>query len=353
MTNRKFRLWAMCCSHVGTDLDFGRESLADAIRQSEQGGAEGGPPFDWDIAVHLGDHSGGQTTPTDEEGREIVRQFGASTRHPREHFYTIVGNHDAPVEWDAPLQWWARKWIDPTGESTEYSRTDAARMPYPVDGTWERYTFVVGNIRFLMMSDRNDLPRPVGRRGASKGGYPSGAVSGETFEWWRHMLATDQDSVLVAAHHHMLKETTVASGPWEGYVPDGQGRLEVTLPRLLRRRRAGGRLLPLFHRRQTGCPGLRRPSGGESRLAGPLVRGPHARPPGRPQGRPLSRRAEVGLQLHQRRGAQSVPRLDQRPHEPPANLRGRQRRGARPVLPAHVAVRAAGVVRPGGTHDQA
>ena len=223
MTNRKFRLWAICCSHVGTDLEFGRESLADAIRQSEQGGAEGGPPFDWDIAVHLGDHSGGQTTPTDEEGREIVRQFGASTRHPREHFYTIVGNHDAPVEWDAPLQWWARKWIDPTGESTEYSRMDAARMPYPVDGTWERYTFVVGNIRFLMMSDRNDLPRPVGRRGAPRGGYPSGAVSGETLEWWRHMLATDQDSVLVAAHHHMLKETTVASGPWEGYVPDGQG----------------------------------------------------------------------------------------------------------------------------------
>ena len=99
----------------------------------------------------------------------------------------------------------------------------AARMPYHVDGTWERYTFVVGNIRFLMMSDRNDLPRPVGRRGASRGGYPSGAVSGETFEWWRNMLATDQDSVLVAAHHHMLKETTVASGPWEGYVPDGQG----------------------------------------------------------------------------------------------------------------------------------
>ena len=56
---KQFRLWAMCCSHVGTDLGFGRESLADAIRQSEQGGEEGGPPFDWDVAVVLGDHSGG------------------------------------------------------------------------------------------------------------------------------------------------------------------------------------------------------------------------------------------------------------------------------------------------------
>ena len=58
--NKQFRLWAMCCSHVGTDLGFGRESLADAIRQSEQGGEEGGPAFDWDVAVVLGDHSGGR-----------------------------------------------------------------------------------------------------------------------------------------------------------------------------------------------------------------------------------------------------------------------------------------------------
>ena len=213
----------MCCSHVGTDLGFGRESLADAIRQSEQGGEEGGPAFDWDIAVVLGDHSGGQTTPTDEEGREIVRQFGVSDRHPREHFYTVVGNHDAPIEVDAPLQWWARKWIDPTGEDPEHSEVNADRMPYAVDGTWERYTFAVGNIRFLMMSDRNDFPPPVGRRGASHGGYPSGAVTSETFDWWRRYLEANEDSVLVSTHHHMLKETTVASGPWEGHVPDGQG----------------------------------------------------------------------------------------------------------------------------------
>ena len=92
---KQLRLWATCCSHVGTDLKFGRESLADAIRQSENGSEEGGPAFEWDIAVVLGDHSGGQTTPTDEEGREIVRQFGVSGRHRREDFYTVIGNHDA------------------------------------------------------------------------------------------------------------------------------------------------------------------------------------------------------------------------------------------------------------------
>ena len=33
----------------------------------------------------------------------------------------------------------------------------------------------------------------------------------------------------MSTHHHMLKETTVASGPWEGHVPDGQGGWHVRL----------------------------------------------------------------------------------------------------------------------------
>jgi len=48
-------------------------------------------------------------------------------------------------------------------------------------------------------------------------------VTGETFEWWKRMVEENRDCVIVSAHHHMLKETTVASGPWEGYErqPDG------------------------------------------------------------------------------------------------------------------------------------
>ena len=213
----------MSCSHVGTDLAEGRESLADAIRQSEYGGAEDAPPFDWDIALVLGDHSGAQKSPTDEEGREIVRQFGASRKHRREDFYTLAGNHDAPIEADVPLQWWVRKWVDPVGESPEFSGVHRSDLPYPIEGTWERYSFSIGNLRFLMMSDRNDLPPPVGRRGVSTGGYPSGAVTAETFEWWRRNVEANADSVIVSAHHHMLKETTVASGPWEGYVKGEDG----------------------------------------------------------------------------------------------------------------------------------
>lgn len=190
------------------------------IRQSEDGGTEGGPPFDWDIALHLGDFSGSQTPPADEEGAEVARQLSSARRHAREQIYTAVGNHDASGA-NEPTQWWFRKWIDPTGESSEFSGVSRERIPYPVDGSWERYSFRVGNLQVLIMGDRNDGGPPVGR--GPVGGYPAGAVTGETFAWWRRSVEEHQDLLLLSAHHHMLRETTVASGPWEGHRKDEAG----------------------------------------------------------------------------------------------------------------------------------
>ena len=223
MIKNYFRLWAMSCSHVGTDLRVsGRKSLAEAIRQSEHGGDnQGGSPFEWDIALHLGDFSGSQTSPQDEEGKEVIRQFAASTKHSREHFYCIVGNHDASGV-DETCQWWFRKWIDPIGNNSQYSGVSANKRPYPIKGTWERYSFRVGNLLFLMMGDRNDMAPPVGR--GAPGGKPAGAVTDETFQWWKQMVEENRDSIIISTHHHMLKETTVASGAWEGFVKNEHGQ---------------------------------------------------------------------------------------------------------------------------------
>jgi hypothetical protein len=218
---KTFRLWAMGDSHVGTDKKRGRESLADALRQSEQGGADGGPAFEWDIAVHVGDLSGNQGAPTDDEGEEVVRQYAVLREHRREDIYDLAGNHDASTP-GQPTQWWFRKWADPTGENTRHSGVDASRRKFPVTGTWERYSFRVGNLLFLIMSDRNDGGPPVGR--TTRGGYPAGAVTGETFDWWKENVERHSDANVICAHHHMLKETTVASGPWEGFTKTKEGK---------------------------------------------------------------------------------------------------------------------------------
>ncbi len=221
MAEDPFNVWVFGDAHVGTDLKRGRESLADAIRASEVGGSEGAPPFHWDLALDIGDMSGGQDVPQDAEGAEVVRQFGALQQHPREAIYNVCGNHDRSGLREPPAWWW-RRWVDPMGLHTEFSRVDPGKRPYPVTGTWERYSFRVGNMLFLMMSDINEPTQTVGR--GDLGGNPAGVVSGETFRWWTDMVAAHPDCIVVSSHHYMLKDTTVASGEWEGMRKDAAGR---------------------------------------------------------------------------------------------------------------------------------
>ncbi len=206
-------LWAFSDAHVGTDKRRGRDSLAEAIRHAES-------DFPWEIALDMGDMSGGQALPEDSEGEEIVKQFGALRAHRREDVYDVCGNHDRSGIDEEKNHWW-RKWVDPTGESTRHSGVDARRRRYPVAGTWERYSFTVGNIVFLMMSDINEPSQRPGR--GTLGGNPGGVVSGETFEWWKKQVESNRGKIIVSAHHYMLKNTTVASGEWEGMRKDDAG----------------------------------------------------------------------------------------------------------------------------------
>lgn len=216
------RLWAFSDAHVGSDRRYGRrESLVEAIQQSEFGTPDGAPSFDWDVAVDLGDQSGAQHLPDDDEGAEVVRQFAKGLRkHKREDVYDVCGNHDRSGI-DAEKNWWWHKWLDPMGEFSSHSGVDASKRTYPTSGTWERYSFQVGNVLFLMMSDINEPTQRPGRD--LLGGNPGGVVSGETFEWWKNMVESNQDKIIVSTHHYMLKNTTVASGEWEGMRKDANG----------------------------------------------------------------------------------------------------------------------------------
>jgi hypothetical protein len=221
MDKHQFQLWAMGDAHVGRDLEHGRKSLAEALHQSEFGGAEGGPAFDWDIAVNVGDYSGEHGSPKDWEGEEIVQQFSVLRQHRREQIYSVCGNHDRNAL-DEPQGQWFRKWIDPLGENTEYSKVNRHCRPFQINGTWERYSFMVGNILFLMMSDINEKTQKIGR--GQLGGNPGGVVSIDTFKWWRSQISENNDKIIVSVHHYPLKDTTVASGDWEGMRKQEDGK---------------------------------------------------------------------------------------------------------------------------------
>ncbi len=74
-----------------------------------------------------------------------------------------------------------------------------------------------------MLADRNDGGPPIGR--GEFGGYPAGAISEETFQWWVQKVSENKDKIVVTAHHHMVKGTTVASGLNEGCDQGYHGRM--------------------------------------------------------------------------------------------------------------------------------
>ena len=151
----------------------------------------------------------------------MVEQFTSGNKHRIEQIYSLIGNHDASGPGEE-TQWWYRKWIDPEGLHPEFSQVRRERRPYPIDGNWERYSFRAGNVLFLMMSDRNDGGPPKGR--SEFGGWPAGAITRETFEWWKRMVEANQDRIIVTCAHHVLRDTTVASGRGEGIAAGYHGK---------------------------------------------------------------------------------------------------------------------------------
>ena len=211
---RHVQIWASSDPHIPADAATGYKPLETAIRQVYE--HTDGRMFDTELIC--GDFFASQTAPTDDEGSLIPEQFLGLGNS----FYRLAGNHDANLEDLSTFD----KWVDPLGVNTGDSWVDARRRPFQIAGTAERYFYRVGNVLILMLSDINYGPGPAGRADG-RGGHPAGRVDADTFHWWRDVVEWERernpDSIIVTCAHHMLKDTTYASGPWEGVgrLPDG------------------------------------------------------------------------------------------------------------------------------------
>lgn len=220
---QKTVIWATSDPHVERDIKEGRESIADPIRQSE-----GKSGFDWDAMLILGDFAASKGLPDKSIADEVVRQLRSVEKHSINDIYVLAGNHDA--SWvDDPQPYWFERFLDPSGGHS--SPFDASKRPFPVTGNWERYKFEIGNVLFLMLSDFNAAPRPVGWGYRDEGGVfyqAEGAVTRETFEWWKREVLENRDKIIVTAHHHMLRDTTTMSkrGGGEGLHCDPCGPMK-------------------------------------------------------------------------------------------------------------------------------
>ncbi len=237
-----FNVWVAGDAHITTDSLYGIESLKLALRQSEgywspffveeekDGVFLPVPAINWDIMLNLGDYSSSGYFPNDEEGRMVVDQYKALTKHYREDVYSVIGNHDANYYDQGPGSWFS-KWIEPLNnndgnDNAEFSGVNPELRRFPVTGTWEHYKFEAGNVLFLMLADRNDVSNPVGRGNSEDhkfGGFPPGAVTRDTFNWWKQQVEDNPEKIIITAHHHALRGTTTTSGFDDPSIHPGDG----------------------------------------------------------------------------------------------------------------------------------
>lgn len=209
------KIWAVGCTHAGNDIQHGHKSLHRACKDAED--------FGFDFGVSLGDFSGQQGLPTDEEGAMYREQLTSGLKnHFPEDIYPLGGNHDRTDQPGILCGEWFEKWMDPAGTSPDSGMRNNLR-PFPiVGGRWDAYEVHVGNLVLLFLSDVNRPTTPLRGEGS---GDPGGVVTPEVYEWWKGTCEAyrDTDKMVVTFAHYLPLETTTATSEYGGGVVDSNG----------------------------------------------------------------------------------------------------------------------------------
>lgn len=188
MPPEKVTVWAWSDAHVNV---LESTSLADAVSQVEG--------FPWDFYVNAGD-TFGFDCPSQEDAQEVWEQLGDIALLG----YHVLGNHDP----------------DPDSAQTfrEYLSPWSYTPPYSVTGQWDRYSFEVGNVLFLMLSDRNyPFEEAPFARPSCGAGSPAGRHTPGQFLWWKNRVEDNPDKIIITVAHHALEDTTAYTGMDEGF----------------------------------------------------------------------------------------------------------------------------------------
>lgn len=232
-----FNVWLTSDTHLAGDPTGSVKSLKLPIKQA-RGKVAGASSFTWDIQIDAGDWTGSQKPPTEAEGKILARELSKILDKDRGRLFTISGNHDGVGRGKKPGVFF-KKYINPLRDP-KYFKTSKFTLPlktsskpyfllssYP--GTrWDRYLIRTGNVIWIMLSDRNEFDALAEQRGDTTGrfqagrgsaagmpagGYPSGAVTLETFKWWKKVVENPKFSncILITVTHQMLPYTTIDS----------------------------------------------------------------------------------------------------------------------------------------------
>jgi|GEM_PF-1417555 len=231
-----FNAWLTTCSHL-IGPTGNPNSFKKAVKQSK-GLDQKAPAFDWDLIIDVGDWTASQHPPSEEEGIALVKCLDETFGKDRGLFFTVAGNHDGEARGWKPGEF-TQKYINPLGDAAYAITSNFEKKARPQQNDfrqvleypgsrWDRYLIRTGNAVWIMMGDRNEFDElalsrkdltgqfQAGRGSAAglpKGGYPSGSVTLDTFQWWKEVIEDPQFSndILITVHHHMPKLTTITT----------------------------------------------------------------------------------------------------------------------------------------------
>lgn len=229
--NREFNIWDCGCPHCSADRSNGRNSITQSISEI----LRFRPDYSY-IKGDFGSNQGGweSTSPTDvTDAIDVAAQLNSNAGLPPERQEKLLGNHDGSE--DPGTYTLFRTYVDPMGENTATSGVNPALFPYPRTGDWRRGTTLIGNLLCIRIGDANgDGCPPAGFPAGPLGGYPSGSWLLSDEQWFESVVLANQDKNIFVFAHHLLKDTTVATGDNEGVLggfhgstgqPIGSGRL--------------------------------------------------------------------------------------------------------------------------------
>jgi len=145
--------------------------------------------------------------------------YFAQTGHNRSELYNLLGNHDwSGASFGGPHYHAWEKLDDINVSNRPFSILDGVTN----ETNWN-YTFQIGNVLFIMLSDDNATADESGMRAHSQG-----IISDAVFNWWENLVINNQDKIIITCSHQPLEGTNILSDDTpRDYIKDSSRFLDV------------------------------------------------------------------------------------------------------------------------------
>jgi len=169
----------------------------------------------WDIGINIGDNM-----QPDDDGDtpyiNYINELNNFINKDINKIYHIPGNHDRTKASDpAGADFYHKKYCSPfSADNSIYNG-----QPYTPQGDYQAFSLEVGNMLIVCMGDDNSGAQPGGEDGLGSGSFnfrASGNISSSQWTWFKNIIESNTDKIIIVVTHHGIKDTNIGMG-WKEF----------------------------------------------------------------------------------------------------------------------------------------